>query len=382
MKNWTSFGARLAEQVADPDSRWRAPVASVPRHELIPRWWERDGEGRWRLRAGAADPEAWMEAAYTDTSLVTRVGALHADHAKLDDQPEGTPTSSATMPGLVVTMLRHGRLGDGVDLLDLGTGAGGLAAYAARRLGDQHVTSLDVDPYLTAAAEERLARFGLRPRFLATDATAEIPGSYDRIIATVGMPAGSGLRPVLGALRVGGRLVATLARTTIILTGWKQADGDVVGIVERDLAGFMSTRSGDGDDGSPALADLLGHARQADGEVTTGRYPVLDVSRTWELRTMLEIAAPGTEAHFRQEGQQRTTCLIHPDGSWARACAEWTDQPTVHQGGPQRLWSVLERIRHRLNMEGALPLLGARVRITGDGVVHLSRGKWSATMGH
>lgn len=41
MENWTPFGVRLAEQAADPDSRWLAPAASVPRHELIPRWWER-----------------------------------------------------------------------------------------------------------------------------------------------------------------------------------------------------------------------------------------------------------------------------------------------------------------------------------------------------
>ncbi|MFI1016374.1 methyltransferase domain-containing protein [Streptomyces sp. NPDC020965] len=377
--NWTTPGLRLAEQVTDPDSRWRTPVASVPRHELVPRWWARDDTGSWVLRDGAADPEAWLAASYADTSMVTRVGALHADRAAPGDRPDGTPTSSATMPSLVVTMLRHGRVGDGLDLLDIGTGAGGLAAYAARRIGDQRVTSLDIDPYLTGTAAERLSRIGLHPRFLTQDATTGIPGNYDRIIATVGMPPGPGLRPLIGAVRTGGRLVTTLARTTIILTGWKQADGEVVGIVERDLAGFMPTRSGDTD--PPGLADLLGHARRADGEVSTGRYPVLDVSRTWELRTMLEIAAPGTEAHFRAEGRRRTACLIHPEGSWARASAEWADPPTVHQGGPRRLWDVLERIRNRLNMEGALPLLGARVRITPDGVVHLSRGRWRASLG-
>ncbi|MFI1017460.1 methyltransferase domain-containing protein [Streptomyces sp. NPDC020965] len=378
--DWEQPAERLARQVTDPDSRWRGPVAGVPRHELVPRWWERDEHGRWTLRVGTDAPAAWLAAAYADRSLITRVGTLHADHAQPDDHPEGSPTSSATLPSLVVSMLRHGRLGDGLELLDLGTGAGGLTAYAAYRLGPQNVTSLDVDPYLTSAAAERLARLGLHSRFLAADATREIPGTYDRIIATVGMPAGPGLRPLLGALREGGRLVTTLARTTMILTGWKQADGDVVGKIERDWAGFMLTRSDD--DYPPPLAKLFALARDTDGEeVSTGRYPVVDVAEAWEVRSMLEVTTPGVELDYRVANGQRMACLVHPDGSWARASAEWTEPPTVHQSGPRRLWDTVERIRTWMLAEGGLPLYGARVRVAPDGVVHLARGQWEDTMG-
>nr|EIF91205.1 hypothetical protein [Streptomyces tsukubensis NRRL18488] len=346
---------------------------------MIPRWWERDRDGRWALRIGADEPAVWLEAAYRDQSLVTRVGTLHADHAEPGDRAEGRPTSSATMPGLVVAMLRYARLGDGLDLLDLGTGAGGLAAYACTRIGARHVTSLDVDPYLTRAAAERLSGLGLNPRFLTLDATKDVPGSYDRIIATVGMPPGPGLRPLLGALRTGGRLVTALDRMGVIITGWKRADGDVTGVVERAPAGFMSARSGSDYVSGPGL---LAIAETADGEtVGVGRYPVLDLPNTWELRSLLELAVPGTEAGFHEQGRIRTACLAHPDGSWARATAEWTDPPTVHQSGPRRLWDVLERIRTRLNTEGRLPLLGARVRITPDGVCHFSRGRWKAVIG-
>ncbi|MFJ2817186.1 hypothetical protein ACIQOU_28275 [Streptomyces sp. NPDC091279] len=87
------------------------------------------------------------------------------------------------------------------------------------------------------------------------------------------------------------------------------------------------------------------------------------------------------ELGYETNGRHRTAYLVHPDGSWARASAEWTDPPEVHQGGPQRLWNALERIRNRLNAEGSLPLLGARVRITPDGVCHLSRGHWRASLG-
>ncbi|MFR9798413.1 methyltransferase domain-containing protein [Streptomyces sp. MS06] len=377
---WRTRAARLADQVTDPDSRWLAPVAQVARHTLVPRWWDTDGTGRWVVRDGPSNPQAWSDAAYADRSLITRVGTLHADHADPGDQPEGLPTSSATMPSLVVRMLRHARPGDGLTLLDLGTGAGGLTAYACHRLGDDHVTSLDVDPYLVGAARDRLAGMGYRPRMVTADATENVPGSYDRIVCTVALAPGPGLRAVLAALEPGGRIATTLARTSLIITGWKDRDGDVVGTVARDMAGFMLARSAEAY--PPAPTGLFALAREADGDVAgTGRYPVVDVANAWELRSMLEVTTPGVELGYEARGRTRTAYLVHPDGSWARASAEWTDPPTVHQGGPQRLWEALERIRNRLNAEGSLPLLGARVRITPDGVCHLSRGRWRASLG-
>ncbi|MGW7351008.1 methyltransferase domain-containing protein [Streptomyces sp. NPDC054784] len=377
--DWQEKARALAAQVTDPDSRWLAPVAHVPRHELVPRWWEAAGTDRWVLRDGPDDPDAWSRAAYADRSLVTRVGPLHADHARLGDRAEGLPTSSATLPGLVVRMLRHGRLSGDVSLLDLGTGAGGLAAYACHRLGDAHVTSLDIDPYLVDAAGERLAAMGHHPAMVTADATERVPGTYDRVVSTVGLPAGPGLRPVLAALAPGGRIATTLSRTRLIVTGRKHPDGVVRGVVERDMAGFMPTRSGP--DHAPPPADLFALARGEEGETSTGRYPVLDVAEAWELCSMLEVVVPGVHTSYETHGRVRTACLVHPDGSWARAVAEWIDPPEVHQGGPRRLWSELERIRDRLNAEGALPLLGARAHITPDGVVHLARGRWQASLG-
>ncbi|MET7762407.1 methyltransferase domain-containing protein [Streptomyces sp. NPDC005393] len=336
--DWEQHATQLADQVTDPVSRWREPIASVPRHELVPRWWEHDGEGRWILRDGASVPGAWMRTAYSDMSLITRVGALHADHAEPSDRTEGRPTSSATHPGLVVRMLRHGRLTDGMDLLDIGTGAGGLAAYASRRFGDHNVTSVDIDQYLCDAARARLAAMGLHPMIYTQDATSDLPGAYDRIIATVSV------RPLpaswLSALRTGGRLVTTIANTSLILTAWKTEDGGAVGQLERDWAGFMPSRHGP--DYEPGLTKLLATARDHDGEeVSIGRYPVVDVENAWELRSMLEITVPGVELDYERHGPWCTAYLVHADGSWARASAERTDPPTVHQGGPRRLWDEL-----------------------------------------
>ncbi|GHJ30710.1 protein-L-isoaspartate O-methyltransferase [Streptomyces hygroscopicus subsp. sporocinereus] len=375
--DWKPHAERLAAEVTPPLSRWRNAVAATPRHVFVPRWWERAGGDTWVLRDGRSDESAWLRAAYTDTSLVTRVGPLHADHARSDDRPTGLPTSSSTMTGLVVRMLRHGLLYDGADLGLIGTGTGASTALAAHRLGAAHVTAMDVDPYLTEAATARLASLGMFPRVITCDATGPLPEDFDRIVSMVAL---SHLAGVVAALRPGGRLVTTLARMNVIITADKDVDGSAHGVVEWDRAGFMSARTGA--DYPPGAGELFAAIRDREGEeVTEGRYPVLNVAEAWDVQAMLELAVPGVETFHEERGGERTAWLVHPDGSWARASATWIDPPMVHQGGPRRLWTALERIRHRLNAEGGLPVYGSRVQITPDGVCHFSRGKWSAAYG-
>ncbi|WP_338423569.1 methyltransferase domain-containing protein [Streptomyces gobiensis] len=275
-------------------------------------------------------------------------------------------------------MLRHARLYEGARVLDVGTGSGYSSALLARRFGSASVASIDVDPYLTEAAKKRLAAIGLRPPITTCDATGPLPGAYDRIVSMVSV------RPIpaswLAALKPGGRLVTTIASTSLIVTATKTDDGSAVGRIERDWAGFMTTRSGS--DYPPSLRDQFNVVRNREGEdISRGRYPVLNLTEAWELRSMFEVMAPGVEAHYEERGRIRTAWLLHSDGSWAQARALWIDPPEVHQGGPRRLWDILERIRHRLNAEGGLPLYGSRVTITPEGVCHLQRGNWTATIG-
>ena len=189
--NWKPRAAQLAAAVTHPVSRWRPAVAAVPRHVFTPRWWTWTAPGPglwhdvWELADGPADPAAWLNTAYADQSLVTQVGPLHADHAHPGDRPVGLPTSSSTLPGLIVQMFRHAMISDGMDVLDVGTGSGYGTALLARRLGDDHVTSIDVDEYLAKTASERLESIGLHPQVTACDATGPLPGTYDRIVSTV-----------------------------------------------------------------------------------------------------------------------------------------------------------------------------------------------------
>ncbi|MFD0033818.1 methyltransferase domain-containing protein [Streptomyces sp. NPDC127172] len=371
--DWQTHAHHLATDVTRPESRWYAPLATTPRHAFVPRWWD-NTDGAWQLREGAADPETWLNAAYSNRTLVTRVAGTHAD-----DTPPGTkvstglPTSSSTLPGLVVTMYRHAMITDTSDVL-VTTGSGYGTALACRRLGDERVTSIDVDAELVEKASERLQAIGLHPHTAVCDITDTLPGEYDRIVSTVAV------RPVpaswLAALRPGGRLVTTLAGTGLIVTADKTEDGGATGRIELDAAGFMATRHGN--DYPSGLDDVFDKARTADGEtVTTGRYPVLYVPDAWDVWSMLALTVPGIEHRRMDTDGVRTVWLLHPDGSWARASGRWTDSPEVHQSGPRRLWDDLERIRHRLNHEGTLPVYGAHARIDPDGTLRLTRGKWS-----
>lgn len=178
---------------------------------MVTRTTNGDGEPVWALREGAGDTDAWMRDAYTDTTLVTRVGPHHADHAPLGQTLTRTrdrlPTSSSTLPALVLMMYRAAFITATSRLL-VTTGSGYGTALACARLGDAQVTSVDVDPYLVQAARERLAATRHYPRVEICDLTGDLPeGDYDRIVSTVSV------RTVppswLKALTPGGRLVAT-----------------------------------------------------------------------------------------------------------------------------------------------------------------------------
>lgn len=378
---WKNRTTTLAETAVYPQSRWWDAMVSTPRHLLVPRWFEHNPQAsRWELHDGSSEPDIWLDAAYdAGKTLVTRVGPVHADHAEPGKGYKGWPTSSATLPHLVIAMYRHARIYDGADVLDVGTGPGYGCALLAHRLGAEHVTSIDVDPYLTAIATARLAEFGLHPKILAHDACADLPSNYDRIVPMVSMSA----IPAswLAALRPGGRLVFSLAASGVIITATKTADGGATGRVESKPGWFMADRHGD--DYPPRPDGQFAAIRDRDGEqVTCGRYPVVELTWDSDLDAMLSVTTPGIMHYFTSNQQTgiATAWMWHDDGSWARATGRVDEAPLVHQGGPRRLWDILDGIRHHWITHGSLPLRGAEARIDPDGTCHLSQGDWHATV--
>jgi len=254
------------------------------------------------------------------------------------------------MPGLVVSMYRHAMIDDGTDVLDVGTGSGYGAAL--------------------------LARTGHRPLTTVVDATGPLPGRYDRIVSM------TSVAPIpsswLAALRPGGRLRHHTDRNRPDrhrdqATGRRRCRPD-----RMERAGFMHARAGP--DYAPDLLRAMPGALDGDaGDVTTGRYPVINTERAWELYSMLGVTVPGLEHHFQTGPDgKRTAWLAHPDGSWARATAIGQESPVVRQEGPRRLWDTADEIRHAWLTDGTLPAYGAAVTISPDGGIRLVKGRWQA----
>jgi protein-L-isoaspartate O-methyltransferase len=342
--DWTEAARKLAAQVTTTAPEWHDAVCATPRHELVPRWWDRIRNSptfEWKLLTPDVN-DPWT-ATYSDKTLVTRVGALHADHAGPTDRAAGAPTSSSTLPGLIVRMLHLLNPEPGHQVLDIGTGSGYSAALLGHRLGDDLVTSIDVDTYLVLAARERLAGFGRHPRMEAADATVALPdGEYDRMIATVSV------RPVprswLAALRPGGQIVTTIAQTSLLVSAQLERGLVARGSVQPVPASFMRTRSGAN---YPARLDsIYAAARDADGDdVRDLRGPVPNLWVDWELRALYELDSADIENRSAtDENGKEIVWLLAGDGSWARA-EESTGK--VHQSGSRRLWDDLERVRAR-----------------------------------
>ena len=166
----------LAAEGALTDPAWRAVFEATPRHLFVPQYYVPRVGGYVRRRHDDPDPlgrERWLTGVYEDAPLTTR----------LDD---GEPVSSSSQPSLMAMMLQDLEVRDGMDVLEIGTGTGWNAALLAHRLGDAHVTTVDLDPEITREARDRLAAAGHRPAVVTGDGTRGCPerGPYDRIIAT------------------------------------------------------------------------------------------------------------------------------------------------------------------------------------------------------
>ncbi|GAA3912666.1 methyltransferase domain-containing protein [Streptomyces gulbargensis] len=162
------------------DPAWRGAFAEVPRHLFVPYYYVAGPAGYERLWSGDPDPERrdrWLRGAYRDTALATRVR-------------DGELVSSASQPSLMALMLEALDVRDGHDVLEIGAGTGYHAALLCHRLGDRHVTTVDLDEEIAESARAHLAAAGHRPTVLTADGARGCPerAPFDRIVATCALP--------------------------------------------------------------------------------------------------------------------------------------------------------------------------------------------------
>src|SRR5262249_59479646 len=158
------------------------------RHAYVPAYYPDPGGPC--ITALGAERAEWLDAVYSDRTLITKVVWLPMSRTL---RPGAYPmfTSSSTLPSLVLSMLEALDVVDGSRVLEIGTGSGYNAALLCERLGSERVTSLAIDPELVELAAERLAANGYTPTLAAADGVRRYPGRapYDRVIAPRRVPA-------------------------------------------------------------------------------------------------------------------------------------------------------------------------------------------------
>lgn len=314
--------------------------ASVARHPFAPAVYDVNSHGQVGDVLHATWPEhqdAYLAAVYGDEAIVTQIAE------------DGRPTSSSTQPGVMAVMLEALDLQPGMTVLEIGTGTGYNAALLAHLLGDEAVTSVDIDPHLVTTATTALHHAGYRPTVVAADGLAGYPARapYDRLIATCSVrrvPA-AWLRQV----KPGGLVLANLSYGVVPLRVDDTGAGH--GRFLPQVAAFIEARPADGPVG-PTVADMVSSCMGSTGTTSPGHN-----------RDVALFGDPCGEFWWRLAEPSIYHCTLLPDGevvhclvdadtdSWARIHAQGSTV-TVTQGGPRRIWHAVTTACRRWDSAG------------------------------
>ncbi|MFE3249412.1 methyltransferase domain-containing protein [Streptomyces sp. NPDC059209] len=374
--------ARSAQEVTDGYARllsgltesgaleesWRGAFSRAPRAEFVPEavWGPDEGSPTGHRRVTrVAEPETWWALVDADEVVVTQLD----DGAH--DGP-GVPTSSASRPSLVASMLRHLGVGDGARVLDIGTGTGWTSALLVARLGGEAVSTVEVDPRVSAEAAHRLKSVALSPaRLVVGDGLAGLPSAtpYDHIHSTAAVR------------RVPRTWIEQTRPGATIVTPWgtPYANAGLLRLVTAgpgapsygrfvDNVSFMWMRAQrphtvtlpttEPDRLGPSALDPDLALSDVDVAFTIGLLvPHARYVHTWD--------GSDPEATYR-------IALSDGNGSWASARYDSWDAPdAVRQWGPRRLWDEITAARSWWEGRG-------RPELTRFGLTVTARGRQEA----
>lgn len=321
---------------------WRAAVESVPREEFIPDFFAKvdrtDGPTLWDpISAQRSGDERWLKLAYEDISHVTQLDGK-TTATDVTEAVDGNPTSSSTMPSLVLRMWEDLEVADGNRVLEIGTGTGYSAALGCYRLGEENITSVEVDPEVAARAGRALGRAGYHPHLIVGDGETGAPNTapYDRIIATCAfryIP-----QAWLDQSRPGTIILVTLS-------GWLGGTGLVKLTVTGDgtaegqfLPGYVSFMPARAHNPEPAIIPKM--SAESASRTTSLGPEVLTTYGPAQL--VAQLAVPEAQhISFGPGSDLPEHILVQPDDSYAALSATASGW-IVRQGGPARLWDEVE----------------------------------------
>jgi len=356
---------RLQEAGVLTHPKWRAAVEAVPRELFLqPGVFLPTDDGRWRpVSALGTGPYEWSEIAYRDESLVMQLDRhLTADQAV--ELVPGVPTSSSTTPVTVVGMIEALDVEGGHTVLEVGTGTGYSTALMCYRLGEDDVTTVEVDPGVATRADAALEAAGYSTWTVTGDGLLGHPrrAPYDRVIATCAV------RRVphtwVRQTKPGGIILATLAPGSWAYgTGLAKIRVNDDGTAEGRIIGessFMQARS---QAAVPFAGDLSARTAYADSERETKVPPTL--LEEWMPAFLAQLAAPGAQLVRAALGDGTPQLyLFDADRESFAAFTENGSGWTVRQGGPVALWDDIEQALIAWQGGGRPDISAVRLRVT------------------
>jgi protein-L-isoaspartate O-methyltransferase len=244
-------------------------------------------------------------------------------------------------------MLRDLDVREGMRVLDVGTGTGWNAGLLTRRLGDQQVTSVEIDPAVAADAADALHEAGLDPELVVADGLLGHPlaAPYDRVIAT--MAVRSVPYAWVEQTVPGGMIVApwgthySHADAVVRLTvadDHSRAEGPFTRPVE-----FMKARTHRLARAAHTEYVAGGDVAAAAESVTGTDLTAADLGHPFSFVAGLFVGRDCISAADRRGNDVSFWLYGISDRSWAAAVLhDGRQTSTVYQSGPRRLWDDIE----------------------------------------
>ncbi|MFE2639082.1 methyltransferase domain-containing protein [Streptomyces scopuliridis] len=314
---------------------WLDAFTRVDRKQFIPdRIWVRSDDGYHPLNR-TTDPDRWHALVYDDQALVTQVEDNGGDAALV-------PSSSASMPRVVATMLDALAVADGQSALEIGTGTGYNAALLSERLGDRHVVSIEVDPRIADTARASLKAAGYAPTVISGDGGLGCPAyaPYDRVIVTCALHTVP--YPLVEQTAPGGAIVlpwGTGLYNGVLLRLTAAGDGTAGGPVIGDSA-FMWNR------GETPHRDVMATVKEQDRAAATRtcldpRLVLGDENAAFTAGILVPDCR--YSVGHGPDGEFTLWLADHATGSWASV--DYVPDAAEHDSrhyGPRKLWDEVE----------------------------------------